>query len=352
MRRTAWCSPGSTAPRPADFAGFRVSRIQERRGGVSSLPQEPTTSLSSWTDAGPLEAGAEYTYTIAATDCVWEQYLFDPVTPPYLDPLNTLPLGPVHPGGLRRYVAPASGPEHFTTTLSDGMVPGSPWTYTYHNNVKFWLQNTSRSPVTISRMAITWAQPRRRARQRGHRGGAERYGRANVQRSSSRISTTSARPENRGAGCDRGQGLACHVRPRGRDRGPRDQYGRGLGCDPRAAAFHELRRDHRQRRHGHARRDAGPLPLGRSLLRRRRVPHPRQRLDRRAARPGTRLFLAERPGQLRGGLLRGGRHGRTLPIGTTTSTSPPASASTSTGERCWTTPGRSIPTGSTGGSMS
>ena len=87
-------------------------------------------------------------------------------------------------------------PEHYTTTLSDGMVTGSPWTYTYHNNVKFLLQNTSRSPVTIKKMAITWENPNV-VLDRVVIGGAP-SGTA-AQRSTSRLqtSTRSARPSQR-----------------------------------------------------------------------------------------------------------------------------------------------------------
>ena len=139
---------------PSDWAGFRITR-SKAGGGDVELAAESTTSRS-WTDAGPLEAGAEYTYTVAATDFDWE---LSPV-----GTLNTLTFGPVHPGGLRRYLAPTGGPEHYTTTLSEGMsndmttsmISRSPLTFLYHNKVNFWLQNTSRSPLTITKMAITW----------------------------------------------------------------------------------------------------------------------------------------------------------------------------------------------------
>lgn len=148
-----WEYPGRDSV--ADLAGFRVERAGP--GGTVELTAGPT-SLKSWTDAGPLEAGAEYTYTVTATDCVWEQYLLNVLPLPYVNPLTTLTIGPVFPGGLRRYVPPEGGDElaaaNFVTTQSD--VPAS---YTYHNYVKFFLQNTSRSPMTIKQMKLAWDNP-------------------------------------------------------------------------------------------------------------------------------------------------------------------------------------------------
>ena len=53
--------------RSADFAGFRITR--SKNGGAGVELADGSTPAMSWTDAGPLEAGAEYAYTIAATDC-------------------------------------------------------------------------------------------------------------------------------------------------------------------------------------------------------------------------------------------------------------------------------------------
>lgn len=149
-----WQYPGwDTVP---GFVGFRIERSGP--GGAVPLTAGPTT-LMSWTDAGSLEAGAAYTYSITATDCLYE-------SDPLLYSLNASisfsipPVPPaIQPGQLQRY-QPLSGTTHeldaanFVTTASD--VPAS---YTYHNNVKFFLQNTSQSPMTIKRMAVDWDNP-------------------------------------------------------------------------------------------------------------------------------------------------------------------------------------------------
>jgi hypothetical protein len=148
-----WSYPDKTTV--FDLAGFRIERSGP--GGTVALTEAPTP-LATWTDAGPLEAGAEYTYTVTATDCVWERYLRNEVTLPYTGPLSSLTIGPISPGGLRRYAA-ASGSselaaENFVTSVSD-----TPSAYLYHNNVKLFLQNTSRSAVTIKKMAVAWDNP-------------------------------------------------------------------------------------------------------------------------------------------------------------------------------------------------
>ncbi len=137
-----------------DHAGFRIERTGP--GGTEPLTTGPTAAMT-WTDGGPLQAGAEYTYAVTASDCSWELDLADPgftlpvgyVAPPVLT------LGPVLPGGLQRHVPVYGGseldPANFVTTVSDLSAP-----YTHHNNVRLWIQNTSRSPVTIKRMSVAW----------------------------------------------------------------------------------------------------------------------------------------------------------------------------------------------------
>ena len=108
------------------------------------------SSLDSWTDAGPLQEGAEYRYSVMATDCRDQE-----------STANTIPQTPdyIYPGRLRRYpplidLAHELDPENFVTTVSD--VPAS---YTYHNNVKFFLQNTSHAQMRIKQMAVAWNNP-------------------------------------------------------------------------------------------------------------------------------------------------------------------------------------------------
>lgn len=146
-----------------DLAGFRINRTRTDVSDEKELTAAPT-ALRSWTDAGSLVAGAAYTYTVTATDCVYERYLLDPGGSPLpydlsAHPLQTLVLGPVSPGGLRLYGVSSGDPEFFVTTESDGMDPVDPLTFTFHNNVKFWLQNTSGNEITIEKMALAWENP-------------------------------------------------------------------------------------------------------------------------------------------------------------------------------------------------
>lgn len=181
--RITTCQPDSvvlgwTRATVKDLARFRIFRAGP--DGVAVPLTDGPGTLTFWTDTDSLVAGAQYTYWVTANDCVYEKYLLDsllpwpytnppyppyPSTPPFEDPLpsypgNTLKLGPVYPGGgLRRYDSPSTVPGQFVTTLSDNMVADQPSTYTYHNNVRFWLQNTSQSPVRIKKMAVTWNNP-------------------------------------------------------------------------------------------------------------------------------------------------------------------------------------------------
>lgn len=135
-----------------DFAGYHI----ERTGPASStveLTSGPTWA-ESWTDSGDLQAGGAYTYSIRASDCVYENKHAD-------FPSNrSLPLtiGPLYPGSLQKYVPPPSADPldavNFVTTISD--VPSQ---YTYHNNVKLHLQNTSYGTLTLVKMAVTWENP-------------------------------------------------------------------------------------------------------------------------------------------------------------------------------------------------
>ncbi|MHB8835771.1 MAG: prepilin-type N-terminal cleavage/methylation domain-containing protein [Candidatus Methylomirabilia bacterium] len=157
-----------------DFVRFRIFRAGP--DGVAAPLADGPRTLTTWTDTHSPEADAAYTYWVIANDCVYERYMLDNSLPwpypdpkfapstysPLTDPLPRLPLklGPVYPGGgLRRYASPPSVPGHFVTTESDTMVSDQPSTYTYHNNVRFWLQNTSRSPFRIKKMAVTWDNP-------------------------------------------------------------------------------------------------------------------------------------------------------------------------------------------------
>ncbi len=134
-----------------DLAGFRVQRTKTGDLTATELTAggEPS-SLNSWTDAGPLQDGAEYRYSVTATDCHGQE-----------SSAYTIPQPPdyIYPGRLRRYqplagVAHELDPENFVSTVSD--VPPS---YTYHNNVKFFLQNTSHAPMRIKKMAVAWNNP-------------------------------------------------------------------------------------------------------------------------------------------------------------------------------------------------
>lgn len=177
--RITTCQPDSvvlswTGATVKDFSRFRIFRAGP--DGVAIPLTDGPSTLTTWTDTYALEAGAAYTYWVIANDCVYEKYLLDGSLPwpyaeleytpstysPLTDPLPRYPLklGPVYPGGgMRRYDSPSTVPGHFVTTVSDNMVSGQPATYTYHNNVRFWLQNTSHSPIRIKKMAVRWGNP-------------------------------------------------------------------------------------------------------------------------------------------------------------------------------------------------
>jgi prepilin-type N-terminal cleavage/methylation domain-containing protein len=160
--RVAFCQPGFVtlawdAPvGVTDLAGFRIERSGP--GGTEQLTDGPT-ALTSWRDARALQVGAEYTYRVTATDCSWENYLLGGTPAPYAGSPATVTIGTIRPGGLQRYAA-LTGADHeldpvnFVVTQSD-----DPAAYTYHNNVVFSLENTSLSPVTIMRMAVSWDNP-------------------------------------------------------------------------------------------------------------------------------------------------------------------------------------------------
>jgi Tfp pilus assembly protein PilE len=147
-----WQYPPKDDPALYDFAGYHIWRSGPS-GGMVELTAGPTW-LESWTDSGTLQDGGIYNYTIRATDCVYENQ-----NAAY--PNNySLPLivGPICPGRMQLFVPPSGGDPlaagNFVTTVSD---PGQP--YTYHNNVKLSLQNTSVGHMTIRKMAVSWENP-------------------------------------------------------------------------------------------------------------------------------------------------------------------------------------------------
>ena len=153
------CQPGTvdiaweySADLLGDFAGFRIQRTKTVPATTDELTGAGLSSRNAWSDAGPLQEGAEYRYSVTATDCLGQ-----PGTPMSI----AIPSASdyLYPGRLRRYqplagVAHELDPENFVTTISDASAP-----YTYHNNVKFFLQNTSRSPMRIKQLAVAWKNP-------------------------------------------------------------------------------------------------------------------------------------------------------------------------------------------------
>ena len=157
------CQPGSVEigweypdlESVAGFAGFRITRFFLDGMKDRELTAGPT-SHTSWTDADILKSGTRYYYEVKATDCLYEQ---DPI----LNSLNASipyripnPGGTISPGQLQRFAPSADDgheldAENFVTSISDAATP-----YTYHNNVKFFLQNTSSGQMTIKRMAVSW----------------------------------------------------------------------------------------------------------------------------------------------------------------------------------------------------
>lgn len=145
-----------------DIAGFRVFRCD---GSPSPCTYELTAApswLENFTDTGALQAGGTYKYEVRATDCVYENRRSEypnNISSPYTIGSATTS-GNIYPGKLERYArgylpTDTDPPlENFVTTVSDAARP-----YTHHNNVKFYLQNSSQAAMTIERIAATWENP-------------------------------------------------------------------------------------------------------------------------------------------------------------------------------------------------
>jgi hypothetical protein len=137
-----------------DFAGYRVFRTNQDTTARVELTTGPWW-LETWTDSGALVAGGAYSYEIRATDCAFENHNAE--FPDNISlPLNIGLSNPIYPGRLEHY-ANSGTPlaiENFVTTVSDATQP-----YTYHNNVTFHFQNTSRANMLLERIAATWDNP-------------------------------------------------------------------------------------------------------------------------------------------------------------------------------------------------
>ena len=135
---------------PSTSGGFTAPTGTQVSQSTATLnygaPTIDVSSTSSFATSGTLSIGCNLvTYTgktdNAFTGCTWPTSAGG-----YSAPVNTL---------IFQYDATAyARPENFVTTLSDAATP-----YTYHNNVKFNLQNTSAGTMTIRRMAVEWENP-------------------------------------------------------------------------------------------------------------------------------------------------------------------------------------------------
>jgi hypothetical protein len=139
-----------------DFAGYRLWRSGPQTETEIELTDGPTWS-ETWTDSNDLREGGRYRYTVRATDCVYEN---DPANFPnnYSTALS-IPSdsGWISPGKLSFYEGDpmnALAVENFVTAHSDENAP-----FTHHNNVRFFLQNTSAAAAVIESMAVEWANP-------------------------------------------------------------------------------------------------------------------------------------------------------------------------------------------------
>ena len=237
----------------------------------------------------PLEEGAEYTYSICRPLTGYRKLRANPI-PPTPDPM--LPAVPPRSGAI---MSPRGWAGALYNHAVGRLVPA--WTYTYHNNVKFWLQNTSRSPDEISRWPSPGTTPTSCSPVAIGGAGADTVRRRSVRRGSEEADAPSARSDITlpSAARTTRQHPSARVIP---------VVLRFTNCDGTVNPNTDMRNgtlgvylwvDHSF--------DDVPCPA---------LDNAR---DRRAARPGTRLFLAERPGQLPGGLLRGGRRAARL-IGT------------------------------------
>jgi len=150
-----------------DFFGYYITK------DIAPIPATGATSTTaediskaSWVDnvssAGLVE-GQTYYYCVRAADCIWHnitdgtlitckgdahEYNYNEVKARNIS--DCLSLGGIKPGRIRIYQDEftAKSKEELATTTGD-----------YHNEVQFYIQNTSASPLTIDQMRVVWSNP-------------------------------------------------------------------------------------------------------------------------------------------------------------------------------------------------
>ncbi len=159
-----WANGDAGHPVIIDFAGFHIYRGST----AGDTSYELTNGIPQWdatrTDTG-LQDGSTYWYTIKTADCAYENT--PPGNPNYTalrtyDISDGVNIGPVTPGQLILYPGNQLNPldpKNFVTTTSDNLNPADPSTFTYHNNVTFYIQNTSAGSLTIRGVTASWGNP-------------------------------------------------------------------------------------------------------------------------------------------------------------------------------------------------
>ncbi|MFC1656950.1 hypothetical protein ACFL2P_00045 [Candidatus Moduliflexota bacterium] len=139
-----------------DFAGYRIWRTGPEPGTEIELTDGPTWN-ESWIDGRDLQEGGQYRYTVRATDCVYENdganYPNNYSTALFIPSDSTW----VSPGRLTLFRGFPSLPyaaENFVSAHSDESAP-----FTHHNNVRFFIENTSQSTMTMETIRVVWGNP-------------------------------------------------------------------------------------------------------------------------------------------------------------------------------------------------
>jgi len=146
----------------ADFAGYRIWRRGPQSSTYAELTGAPVQA-EAWKDAKDLQEGGSYRYEVKATDRAYENCSAtfpSNISLPLDIPSAT---GWITPGRLVPFGCDLDplAPWNFVTVFSDGMDPnapfaGDPFSYTWHNNVRFFLQNTSAGEMKVESMTVAW----------------------------------------------------------------------------------------------------------------------------------------------------------------------------------------------------
>jgi prepilin-type N-terminal cleavage/methylation domain-containing protein len=146
----------------ADFAGYRLWRRGPQASTYVELTGAPVQA-EAWKDARDLQEGGSYRYEVKVTDRAYENCnatFPTNISLPLDIPSST---GWITPGRVVPFGCDLDplAPWNFVTVFSDGMDPSAPFSddpfsYTWHNNVRFFLQNTSAGPMRVESMTVAW----------------------------------------------------------------------------------------------------------------------------------------------------------------------------------------------------